>query len=55
MCNDATVFLIGEDAAVPGVSSISLSMAGLQVEVYSSWKDFLDVCTGDVPGCLLKI
>jgi two-component system, LuxR family, response regulator FixJ len=53
MCLDSTVFLIDNDAAVLDALSISLSMAGLKVEVYSSWKAFLDVNTEDRPGCLL--
>ena len=53
MCLDSTVFLIEDDAAVRDALSISLSMAGLKVEVYPSGKAFLDAYTGDRPGCLL--
>jgi two-component system response regulator FixJ len=53
MCLNSTVFLIDDDAAVRDALSISLSMAGLKVEVYPSGKAFLDAYTGDRPGCLL--
>ena len=53
MCLDSTVFLIEDDAAVKDALSISLSMAGLKIEVYSSWKTFLDAYSEDRPGCLL--
>lgn len=53
MCLDSTVFLIEDDAAVLDALSISLNMAGLKIEVYTSGKAFLDAYTGDRPGCLL--
>ncbi len=53
MCLDSTVFLIDDDAAVRDALSISLSLADLKNEVYSSGKAFLDAYTGDRPGCLL--
>ena len=53
MCLDSTVFLIEDDAAVRDALSISLSMAGLNVEVYPSGSAFLEVYTGDRPGCLV--
>lgn len=53
MCFDSTVFLIDDDAAVRDALSISLSLAGLKNEVYSSGKAFLDAYTRDRPGCLL--
>jgi len=42
MCLDSTAFLIDDDAAVRDALSISLSMSGLKIEVYSSGKAFLD-------------
>ena len=42
-----------DDAAVRDALSISLTMAGLKVEVYHSGKAFLDDYTEDRPGCLL--
>jgi two-component system response regulator FixJ len=53
MCLDSTVFLIDDDAAVRDALSISLSMAGLKIEVYPSVEVFLEAYTGDRPGCLL--
>ena len=53
MCLDSTVFLIEDDAAVRDALSISLSMAGLNVEVYPSGSAFLEVYTVDHPGCLV--
>ena len=53
MCLDSIVFLIEDDAAVRDALSISLSMAGLNVEIYPSGSAFLEVYTGDRPGCLL--
>ena len=53
MCLDSIVFLIEDDAAVRDALSISLSMAGLNVEAYPSGSAFLEVYTGDRPGCLL--
>jgi FixJ family two-component response regulator len=53
MCLDATVFLIEDDVAVRDALSISLRMAGLIVEVYSSGKAFLETCKADRQGCLL--
>ena len=47
MCLDATVFLIEDDVAVRDALSISLRMAGLIVEVYSSGKVFLETCKAD--------
>jgi len=53
MCLDSTVFLIDDDAAVRDALSISLSMSGLKIEVYSSGKAFLDIYNENRPGCLL--
>ena len=53
MCLDSTVFLIEDDAAVRDALSISLKMAGLNVEVYPSGSAFLEVYTEDRPGCLV--
>ena len=53
MCFDSTVFLIDDDVAVQDALSISLSMAGLKIEIFPSGKAFLDVFTGDRTGCLL--
>ena len=53
MCLDATVFLIEDDVAVRDALSISLRMAGLIVEAYSSGKAFLETCNDDRRGCLL--
>ena len=53
MCFDSTVFLIDDDVAVQDALSISLSMAGLKIEIFPSGKAFLDVYTGDRTGCLL--
>ena len=53
MCLDSTVFLIEDDAAVRDALSISLNMAGLNVEVYPSGSAFLEVYTEDRPGCLV--
>ena len=53
MCPDATVFLIEDDVAVRDALSISLRMAGLIVEAYSSGKAFLEACNADRQGCLL--
>lgn len=49
MCFDSTVFLIDDDVAVQDALSISLSMAGLKIEIFPSGKAFLDVYTGDQP------
>jgi two-component system response regulator FixJ len=53
MCLDATVFLIEDDVAVRDALSISLRMAGLIVEAYSSGKAFLEACNADRQGCVL--
>lgn len=53
MCFESTVFLIDDDAAVRDALSISLSMASLKTEAYSSGKAFLAAYTEDRPGCLL--
>ena len=53
MCLDATVFLIEDDVAVRDALSISLRMAGLIVEDYSSGQAFLETCNADRRGCLL--
>ena len=53
MCLDSTVFLIDDDAAVRDALSISLSLSGLKIEVYSSGKAFLAVYKENRPGCLL--
>ena len=53
MCLDATVFLIEDDVAVRDAISISLRMAGLIVEDYSSGKVFLEACNADRQGCVL--
>ena len=53
MCCDATVFLIEDDVAVRDALSISLRMAGLIVEAYSSVKAFLLACNTARRGCLL--
>ena len=53
MCSDAIVFLIEDDVAVRDALSISMRMAGLIVETYSSVKAFLLACNTDRRGCLL--
>jgi two-component system, LuxR family, response regulator FixJ len=50
---DSTVFLIEEDSAVRDAITISLAMAGFNVEEYTSGKAFLDAYSGDRPGCIL--
>lgn len=53
MCHKSTVFFIEDDIAVRDALSISLTMAGLTIEVYPSGTLFLAAYTNDRPGCLL--
>jgi two-component system, LuxR family, response regulator FixJ len=51
--NDATVFVIDDDASVRDSINLILSLKGLQTRLFSSAKDFLEAYRPEWRGCIL--
>jgi RNA polymerase sigma factor (sigma-70 family) len=51
--NDATVFVIDDDASVRDSISLILSLKGMRTQIFSSAEDFLETYRPEWRGCIL--